>query len=173
MYGDNRLCRYRYGKEHIIMTYEEIVKKAKQAAKNIDSSAIKDHVAIQIDIEGEGEGAFYIEAADGKATVEPYEYYEHDCKIKTDADTITALLSGKLDAEGAMAEGKLQVEGDGSKALALIKAVKKPAAKKATAEKPAAKKAAAKKPAAKKTTAAKKPAAKKTTAAKSAGTKKA
>lgn len=150
------------------MTYEEVVKKAKQAAKNIDISAIKDHVAIQIDIEGEGEGAFYIEAADGKVTVEPYEYYEHDCKVKTGADTIVELLSGKLNAEEAMSEGKIQVEGDGGKALALISAVKKPAA----AKKPAAKKPAAKKPAAKKTTA-KKPAAKKPAATKATGTKKA
>ena len=40
------------------MTYEEIVKKAKQAAKNIDAKAVKEHIAIQIDIEGEGETTF-------------------------------------------------------------------------------------------------------------------
>ena len=29
------------------MTYEDIVKKAKQAAKNIDAKTIKEHIAIQ------------------------------------------------------------------------------------------------------------------------------
>ena len=131
------------------MTYEEIVKKAKQAAKNIDAKTINEHIAIQIDIEGEGEGAFYIEASEGKIAVEPYEYYENDCKIKADAETIVAVLSGKLKAEDAVSDGKLQVEGDAGKALSLINArktpEKKPAAKKAPAKKPAAKKAPVKK----------------------------
>ena len=127
------------------MTYEEIVKKAKQAAKNIDAKAINEHIAIQIDIEGEGEGAFYVEASEGKVAVEPYEYYENDCKIKADAETIIAVLSGKLKAEDAVSDGKLQVEGDGGKALTLINA------RKALAEKPVVKKAPAKKTAPKKT----------------------
>ena len=127
------------------MTYEEIVKKAKQAAKNIDAKAINEHIAIQIDIEGEGEGAFYVEASEGKVAVEPYEYYENDCKIKADAETIIAVLSGKLKAEDAVSDGKLQVEGDGGKALTLINA------RKALAEKPVVKKAPAKKTATKKT----------------------
>lgn len=121
------------------MTYEEIVKKAKQAAKNIDAKTINEHIAIQIDIEGEGEGAFYIEASEGKIAVEPYEYYENDCKIKADAETIVAVLSGKLKAEDAVSDGKLQVEGDAGKALTLINA------RKAPAKKPAAKKAPVKK----------------------------
>ncbi len=135
------------------MTFEEIVKKAKQAVKKIDGSAIKDHFAIQIDIEGEGEGAFYIEASEGAVNVEPYEYYENDCKINTDAETFTALLSGKVNAEEAMSDGRIRVEGDGSKVLAIVNSIKtKPAtakaeAKKATAKAEAKKPAAAKKPA--------------------------
>ena len=131
------------------MTYEEIVKKAKQAAKNIDAKAINEHIAIRIDIEGEGEGAFYVEASEGKVAVEPYEYYENDCKIKTDAETIIAVLSGKLKAEDALSDGKLQVEGDAGKALTLINARKTPE-KKTAAKKAPAKKAPAKKPVAKK-----------------------
>lgn len=136
------------------MTYEEIVKKAKQAAKNIDAKSIKEHIAIQINIEGEGEGAFYVEASEGKIAVEPYEYYENDCKIKADAETIIAVLSGKLKAEDAVSDGKLQVEGDGGKALTLINArkapAKKPVVKKAPAKKTATKKTPVKKTATKK-----------------------
>ena len=136
------------------MTYEEIVKKAKQAAKNIDAKSINEHIAIQIDIEGEGEGVFYVEALEGKIAVEPYEYYENDCKIKADAETIIAVLSGKLKAEDAVSDGKLQVEGDGGKALTLINArkalAKKPVVKKAPAKKTAPKKTPVKKTATKK-----------------------
>ena len=130
------------------MTYEEIVKKAKQEAKNIDAKAINEHIAIQIDIEGEGEGAFYVEASEGKIAVEPYEYYENDCKIKADAETVISLLSRKLKAEDALSYGKLQIEGDEGKALNLINArktlEKKPAAKKAPTKKAPAKKTSAK-----------------------------
>ena len=55
------------------------------------------------------------------------------------------MLSGKLKAEDAVSDGKLQVEGDGGKALTLINA------RKALAEKPVVKKAPAKKTATKKT----------------------
>ncbi len=141
------------------MTYEDIVKKAKQAVKTIDTAAIKEHAAIEVVIEGEGEGAFYVELDTGKAAVEPYEYYDNDCRIRTDADTLAELLSGKLDPVAAALDGKLAVEGDVEKLKTLAANLKAPAKKQPAAKKPAAKKPAAKKPAAKTT-------AKKTTAKK-------
>lgn len=42
------------------MTYEELVKKVKKVVEKIDKGAVKEHAAIEIDIEGEGEGAFYV-----------------------------------------------------------------------------------------------------------------
>lgn len=168
------------------MKYEEIVKKVKTALAKADASKVEGHVAVQVDVRGEGEGAFYIEVADGKVAVEPYEYKDNDAKVITSADDIVAIAAGKLGIEEAVAAGKIQVEGDACKALVLKdiiakkapakKAAAKPAAKKAPAKKtttvkavaakpaaekkPAAKTATAKKPAAKKATTAKKPAAK-------------
>ena len=134
------------------MTYEEVVGKAKQAVKKIDTTAIKEHSAIEIDIEGEGEGAFYVELDNGKAVVEPYEYYDNDCRIRTDAVILTDLLAGKLDAVAALSDGKLVVEGDMEKAVALAAVLKSAPAKKAVAPSKnlAAKKNTAKKPASKK-----------------------
>ncbi len=63
------------------MTYEEVVKKVKKAVEKIDKGAIKEHSAIEIDIEGDGEGAFYVELDKDKVAVEAYEYYDNDCKI--------------------------------------------------------------------------------------------
>ena len=126
------------------MTYEEVVKKAKAAVKKIDTSTINEHFAIEIDVEGEGEGALYIELDNGKAVVEPYDYYDNDCRIRTSADTLIKLLSGKLDPATAMSEQSIFLTGNWEKAVALAKSlkpieVKKPAtAKKATAAKKAA-----------------------------------
>ena len=107
------------------MTYEEIVKKAQKAAKSTDASKIKEHIAVQIEIVGEGEGAFYIEVADGKAVVEPYEYIDHDCKVTADADIILSILDGKFNAAKALASGNVTVEGDSGKALVIAETIKK------------------------------------------------
>ena len=104
------------------MSYEEIVKKAKQAAKKLDVKAIEEHIAVQFDIVGDGEGAFYVEVKDGAVSVEPYEYYDNDGKVTASADVILALLSGKLSAEEALAQGSVSVEGDGGKVMMLANA---------------------------------------------------
>ncbi len=154
------------------MNFEEVVKKAKANLKKADAGKVGEHVAVQFDITGEGEGAFYMEVKDGAIEVEPFEYYENDIKVSASAEDILAITSGKVSYTELLSDGR--ASGDGIKASKLdameFKATAaKPAAKKAAAKKPAAKpvakkpaakKAAAKKPAVKKTATAKKPAAK-------------
>lgn len=136
--------------EEFIMKYEEIVKKVKTAYAKADASKVEGHVAIQVDVTGEGEGAFYIEIADGKVAVEPYEYKDKDAKIIANAEDILAVVAGKKGAD------TLYVEGNTEKALVLNTLVakkapaKKAPAKKAVAAKKTEEKAPAKKPAAKK-----------------------
>lgn len=77
------------------MTYEEIVAKVKKAYAKADTALVDEHLAVQVDITGEGEGAFYIEVADGKITVEPYEYYDHDFKVLCSAEEIITIAEGK------------------------------------------------------------------------------
>ncbi len=120
------------------MTYEEIVKKAQKTAKATDASKIKEHIAVQIDIVGEGEGAFYVEINDGKAVVEPYEYFDNDCKVTADADTILSIFDGKFNVAKALASGNVTVEGDSGKALVVVETIKKSTKKKTTTKKKAA-----------------------------------
>ena len=138
------------------MTYEEVVKKAKTAVKKIDTSAISEHFAIEIDIEGEGEGALYIELDRGKAVAEPYDYHDNDCRIRTDAGTFIELLKGKIDAATALSEGRIFFAGNWEKAVSLAHSLKPATTQKkpATTQKKAAttKKTEGKKPAAKKVT---------------------
>ena len=146
------------------MTYENLVKEAKKAVKSIDVKAIKEHLAVEFDIEGKAEGAFYVEFTADKVEVEPYEYYDHDFRIRTDAASAVAILNGELDPTTV-------VEGDTAKAELLKKYCAKAEAAKTETKKAPAKKATATKTATKATT--KKPAAKSTAKKPAATTKKA
>ncbi len=154
------------------MNYEEVVKKVKANLKKADAGKVSEHVAVQFDVTGEGEGALYMEIESGKIKVEPYEYIDHDIKVTASAEDVLAVTSGKIKYTEMLSDGR--ASGDGLKASKLDElefkaaAAKKPAAKKAS---PAKKTTAAKKPAAKKTSTAKKPAAKKTAAKKPAAKK--
>ena len=110
------------------MTYEELVKQVKEIAEVADAGKIQEHVAFQFNIEGEAEGAFYLEVKDGKAVVEPYEYYDRDVLVRCTADTLLKIVHGELDPVHAFTIRKSRVEGDLGKALLLKEVVgqKKP-----------------------------------------------
>ena len=93
------------------MTYEEIVAKVKKHFQSYQPAADA-RVAVQFDITGEGEGAFYVEIADGKIAVEPYEYYEHDIKVVAEADALMEIVSGKTDIINANLTGRIHAEGN-------------------------------------------------------------
>lgn len=121
------------------MTYEELVQKAKEIYEIADASKVKEHLAIQFNITGEAEGIFYLEIADGKVHIEPYEYFDRDVIVITNADTLIKIAEGKLGLETAYLTGKIKAEGNLGKALLLKevsfeKPVKK-AAKKTTKKK--------------------------------------
>lgn len=155
------------------MTYEELVAKAKETYGTADASKITEHVAIQFNVTGDAEGAFYLEIADGKVNVEPYEYYDRDVIVTTDAETLIKMAEGKLGMEAAYLTGKIKADGNLTKGLLLKELVAKKPAKKAAAKKPAEKKTVAKKAVKEETKveAAKKPAPKKTAVKKADETK--
>ena len=94
------------------MRYEELVENVRNATRNIKVSRAVGHVAFQFNVEGEGEGAFYLEIADGKINVEPYEYYDRDMVIVTTADVIMQMLDGSLQPRVAYTRELLRIYGD-------------------------------------------------------------
>ena len=48
------------------MTYQELVSKLKDTYQEKDASKISEHLAIQFNIQGEAEGALYLEIANGQ-----------------------------------------------------------------------------------------------------------
>lgn len=94
------------------MRYEEIVERVRDDFENADARTIYEHCAIQVNVEGEGKGIFYIEIADRKICVEPYDYYDKDGLIITTAQTIIDILEGKISTREAYFSGKLQIKGN-------------------------------------------------------------
>lgn len=98
------------------MTYEEIVAYAKKKIADADVSGHKGHLAVQVNITGEGEGAFYVELNDDTVAVEPYEYFDRDAILIASADVFKDIVDGKKDAVAAYLTGGLKVEGSLEKA---------------------------------------------------------
>ena len=70
--------------------------------------------------------------------MEPYEYYDNDCRIRTGAETLIDLVTGKLDAVKALEDGKISIDGDIEKAQVLSDVLKASVNKKSSeAKKPA------------------------------------
>ncbi len=94
------------------MKYEELVDNVRNATKRVKVSKTVGHVAFQFNVQGEAEGAFYLEIADGKVNVEPYEYYDRDIIIVTSADVIMQMVEGTVKPRAAYSNGQLKVYGD-------------------------------------------------------------
>lgn len=101
------------------MTYEELVETLRKTVETADVSGIREHAAFQFNVEGEGAGALYLEIADGKVHVEPFEYYDRDILVTTSAATLIELVSGNLDPVKAYLTGQLKAEGNLGKASLL------------------------------------------------------
>lgn len=94
------------------MTYEELVELVREAAKKTHVSKAVGHVAFQFNVEGEAEGAFYVELSGGKVNVEPYEYYDRDIIIVTTAEVIVQVVEGKLSLRAAYSNGLIRIYGE-------------------------------------------------------------
>jgi len=103
------------------MTYEEIVQTVKERLKDVDTSKVDGLLAIQVNILGEGEGAFYVEVKDGVLSVEPYEYFDRQAIITMKSKNFIALINGKLDPVAAFTLGKLKIDGSIDKVLEFSK----------------------------------------------------
>ena len=120
------------------MTYEEIVDYVKKNIKKTGAKDIKNNFAVEIDICGEGEGAFYIAAESGAVSVAPYEYYDRDARMVLTAEELLKILDGKKSPLDSLNDKSLEFEGDISIISEFTKLIKK---KRAASPKPHTKKA--------------------------------
>lgn len=99
------------------MKYEEMVETVRSYYDIRDASMILGHFAIQFNIEGEAEGAFYVEFSDGEIDVQPYEYYDKDITLTMDADTAIDIASGDITVKDAYDLDKIKIWGEFDKTL--------------------------------------------------------
>ncbi|MBE5900325.1 MAG: SCP2 sterol-binding domain-containing protein [Lachnospiraceae bacterium] len=113
------------------MTYRELVKELRSLYQKLDASKVEQHFAVQFNIEGEAEGAFYVEFAEGKIDVQPYEYYDRNLILTTDYQTALDMAAKKADLLEAYRSDRLKAWGDLDQGIAIYEAVE-PAKEKAT-----------------------------------------
>ena len=94
------------------MTYEEIVNRVQKNEIKSNASHICYHIAIQFNIYGEGEGAFYVEIDRGRIFVMPYEYYDRDAVVYVNAETLLGVLSGEYPINEVANNGQLVIQGN-------------------------------------------------------------
>lgn len=107
------------------MTYEEIFEIVQDVYENADARDIFEHIAVQINIEGEGSGAFYIEVAQREICVEPYDYHDRDGLVTASGETLCAIARQEMTAQEAMKQDLIKIEGNMHK-LFLLENIKLP-----------------------------------------------
>ena len=101
------------------MTYEKIFADVKKILMKADVSKLERDFAIQCNIQGEGEGSFYIAFKEGIFSIEPYDYNDNDAQLYASGETFLKLFSKEIDGGQAHAEGLLGFDGDVGAVLAL------------------------------------------------------
>ena len=102
------------------MTYEELFATVRNATQNTVVSKGLGHVAYQFNVEGEGQGAFYLELDHGKINVEPYEYYDRDLIIVTTGEVLLQMTEGEVRPMEAYTNGQIHVYNGDPKKLELL-----------------------------------------------------
>lgn len=103
------------------MTFENVVEQVREKFYPTDVSGIQGKLAVQFNVTGEGEGAFYAEVKDGRLSIEPYEYYDRDVILTMSAEDLIKMMNKKLDPVVAYTIGRLKVDGNLDKALEIVK----------------------------------------------------
>ena len=78
------------------MTYEEIFEKSKERLLKAKTKDVKDFIAVQFNIFGEGQGSFYAVIFDGKMDVQPYDYKDNDISLNISGDDLVYALENKM-----------------------------------------------------------------------------
>lgn len=106
------------------LAYEDVVAAAKKKAAAADTKKIKRPIAVNFEISGACEGIFYILVNEkGEVAVEPYKYDDYDVYVRVDADELVKVLTGKLNAYDALADGIMSIDGITKKAVLFVNAV--------------------------------------------------
>lgn len=105
------------------LCYEDVVEKTKKKVLAADITKITDSISVQIEINGECSGIFYIEIRNGSIVVMPYDYKNADIEIIVDSTEFVKIIEGKLNVYEAISNGILRIFGNAGKAVLFVNAV--------------------------------------------------
>lgn len=105
------------------MTYEEMVLKVRNVFENSDAREVYEHVVVQVNVTGEASGIFYIEIAERKICVEPYDYYDRDALVTIDTKDLCDIVEGRISYEEAGKINSYSIVGDPYK-ISLLNKIK-------------------------------------------------
>lgn len=95
------------------MDINQLFDMAQNFTARIDASGFEGQpAAYELDVTGAGGGVFSAEVKNNRITLSRTPRPDAVCKLSASADTIAALLSGKLKPMTAMALGKVKIQGD-------------------------------------------------------------
>ena len=77
------------------MTYEEIFERSKERLLKAKTKDVKEFIAVQFNIVGEGHGSFYAVIFDGKMDVQPYDYKDNDISVNVSGEELVDALENK------------------------------------------------------------------------------
>lgn len=103
-------------------TVTQLIERMRTQFGSKDVSTIEGLLAIQVNLT-DPDGVLYVEIKDGNLSIEPYEYIDRNAAITISMDNFVKLLDKKLDPVLAFTLGKLKVDGDTGKVLALTKLI--------------------------------------------------
>jgi len=110
-------------KEETKMTLENVVNEVREKASSYKEGSYEGFLAVQITLT-DLEKAFYVEVKEGKLTIEPYEYLDRQANLKITSANFIKMINGKLNSVVAFTTGKLQIDGDISKATEMANILK-------------------------------------------------
>lgn len=118
------------------MSYYETFEKLRKALGKVKFENGNRHLAIQVCIKDiDASGIFYIEDFGDRVFAEPYNYYDNDAEIITEASILLKLFEKKLDFENALQDGSISVNGDIDSLKYFFNRIIKVPVKKTTAKK--------------------------------------
>ena len=111
------------------MTYQEIVERVREIFEYADARNIFEHIAIQVNITGEGSGIFYIEVAERQISIEPYDYYDRDGILTVDSKILMDMCDRKYKFKYAYEQGLMSYQGNERKLYVCFNSIELPKSK--------------------------------------------
>ncbi len=101
-------------------TYDSVVAEAKKKFASAKTAKIKYPIAANFELAPNE--IFYVYIGEAGVAVEPYKYDDYDIYFRTDAETLTQVLTGKKGIIDALADGSVKLDGNTKKAVLFIDA---------------------------------------------------